>query len=170
MKFKGMTFKKRYLVIGLVLAELASIPVSAQIIDKVVFSAAQKVVSVPFPPEPGLTTFMVSSNAPFAITSENAIGEFTVDVQVEGSVNGNRFGGNAQLPGERHSCAAQTSPLTTKLYEATRKTAAEKGDIVSQAVVISVSYDPALTPDFKIITEKKAKGLPLGSNCESTLS
>jgi len=68
--FKKFTFKKRYLAVALIGAEIVSIPVSAQIIDKVAFSVPQRVIAVPFPPEAGVTKFLVSSNAPFAVVSD----------------------------------------------------------------------------------------------------
>lgn len=170
MKFKTMRFKKRYIAIGFIAMEILCIPVSAQIIDKVVFSVPQRVISVPFPPEAGVTKFLVSSNAPFAIISENAIGEFQVNVQVSGLVNGNAFGSNAQLPGVAASCAAQTTPSPTKLYEADRKTAAQPGDILTQAVIVEIRYDTDATPELKIITQDKAKRISSGAACETKLS
>lgn len=170
MKIKGMRFKKRYLAIGFIAIEIVSIPVSAQIIDKVAFSVPQKVIAVPFPPEAGVTKFLVSSNAPFAVISENAIGEFQVSVQVSGHVNGNAFGSNAQLPGLAASCAAQTAASPTKLYEADRKTAAQAGDILTQAVIVEVRYDTAITPALKIITQDKAKRISSAAVCETKLS
>lgn len=170
MKIKGMTFKKRYLAIGFIAMEVVSIPVSAQIIDKVAFSVPQKVISVPFPPEAGVTKFLVSSNAPFAVVSENAIGEFQVSVQVSGQVNGNAFGSNAQMPGAASSCAMQTAASPTKVYEADRKTAAQKGDILTQAVIVEIRYDAETKPALKIITQDKAKRISSAAVCESKLS
>lgn len=170
MKIKGVTFKKRYIAIGIIALEIASIPVSAQIIDKVAFSVPQKAIAVPFPPEPGIAKFLVSSNAPFAVISENVVGEFNVSVHVSGMLNGNRFGGNAQMPGEANSCAAQTSPISTKIYEADRKTAAQKGDVLTQAVIVEIRYDAEINPSFKVLTQNKAKGLTAGSACETTLT
>lgn len=170
MKIKNMTFKKRYLAIGIIALEFASIPVSAQIVDKVVFSVPQKVIAVAFPPEAGITKFLVSSNAPFAVISENAIGEFDISIQVSGNLNGNRFGSNAQMPGTATSCAAQTSPQSTKIYEAKRKTAAKEGDILTQAVIVEIRYDSDTKPELKIVTEKKARKISSASMCTSKLS
>ncbi|MEP3892324.1 MAG: hypothetical protein ABJN69_17825 [Hellea sp.] len=170
MKIKTMRFKKRYIAIGLIGLEVVSIPVSAQIIDKVAFSVPQKVISVPFPSEAGVTKFLVSSNAPFAVISENAIGEFQVNVQVSGQVNGNAFGSNAQLPGAESSCAAQTAASPTKVYEAVRKTAAQPGDVLTQAVIVQIRYDAEISPDFNIITQDKAKRISSAAACETTLS
>jgi len=165
MKFKSMTSKARYFAIGIIALEIASIPVSAQIIDKVAFAKPQKVIAVPFPPEAGLTKFLISSDAPFAVISENAIGEFDVNIEVSGILNGNRFGSNAQMPGMASTCARQTSPRATKIYEAERKTAARDGDILTQAIIVEIRYDADIKPSLKIISQNKAKRLPLGAAC-----
>jgi len=169
-KIKGLTLKKRYIALGLIAMEIASLPVSAQILDKVAFSTPQKVISVPFPPEAGITKFLVSSNAPFAVISENATSEFDVSIQVSGILNGNRFGSNAQMPGAAKACAAQTTVAETKIYEAKRKTEAQEGDILSRAVIVEIRYDAEIKPDFKIITQNKAKRISNGIACEATLS
>jgi len=170
MNIRGMTFKKRYIAIGIIAMEVASIPVAAQIVDKVSFSVPQKVIAVPFPPEVGLTKFLVASNAPFAVVSENAIGEFEVNIEVSGILNGNRFGTNAQMPGMATACAMQSSTGSTKIYEAERKTAAQEGDILTQAVIVEIRYDANIQPNLKIISENKAKRIPLGTTCDSSLS
>ena len=167
MKIKNLSGKARYLAIGFIALEIASIPVSAQIIDKVAFSKPQKVVSVPFPPESGITKFLVSSDAPFAIISENATGEFDVTIKVSGVLNGNRFGANAQMPGAAESCVVQTSPKSTKIYEAERKTAAQKGDILTQAVIVEIRYDADINPELKIITQNKAKKISSATVCQT---
>jgi hypothetical protein len=168
--FKKFTFKKRYLAVALIMAEIVSIPVSAQIIDKVAFSVPQRVIAVPFPPEAGVTKFLVSSNAPFAVVSENAIGEFDVSVQSSGVLNGNRFGANAQMPGRAKACAVQTSASPTKLYEAERKTAAQKGDVLTQAVIVEIRYDPAAQPKFQIVTQDDGKKIAAASPCDAKFS
>ena len=170
MKLLGMTIKKRYIALGVIALELASIPVAAQIVDRVSFSVPQKVIAVPFPPEPGLTKFLVASNAPFAVVSENAVGEFDVKIDLSGVLNGGRYGANAQMPGVPTACAVQTSPSSTKIYEAERKTAAQEGDILTQAVIIEIRYDPQTTPDLKIVAENKTKRLPLATACAPSLS
>ena len=170
MKIKNMTTKARYLAIGLIALEIASIPVSAQIIDKYAFSKPQKVAAVPFPAEVGITKFLVSSDAPFAIISEDTVGEFDVRVKVSGILNGRRFGQNAQLPGAAASCSAQTSKKATKIYEAKRKTASKDGDVLTQAVIVEIRYSPNLNPKLKIISENKAKGFIEGTACKTKLS
>ena len=106
MKIKNMTTKARYLAIGLIALEIASIPVSAQIIDKYAFSKPQKVAAVPFPAEVGITKFLVSSDAPFAIISEDTVGEFDVRVKVykaddsEPKVSFPQFKPQRRVPGQ----------------------------------------------------------------------
>ena len=95
--------KKRYFILGLIAVELAAFPAAAQILDKVVFSAPQKAINVVVSDKPGVKKYAVSSNAPFAVTSQSAIGEFDIIVHGSGIINGQRFGDNAQLPGEAKS-------------------------------------------------------------------
>ncbi len=159
--------KKRYIAFGLLALELATIPVSAQIIDKVVFSAPQKAIHVKVAERPGLTKFVVSSNAPFVVTSEGAIGEFNVVIQANGLINGNPFGQNAQMPGDAKTCTVATSTTPAAIYSANQKTAAQPGEIISQAVLVEIHYDEAITPDLKILTEKKARKITSGQDCHA---
>jgi len=165
MKIKNLGSKARYLAIGLIALEVASIPVAAQIIDKVAFSKPQKVIAVPFPPEAGITKFLVSSDAPFAVISEEAIGEYDVSIKLSGILNGQRFGSNAQMPGAAKVCAHQSSVKATKIYEAERKTEAREGEILSRAVIVEVRYDAEIKPKLKVISENKAKKISSSTSC-----
>ena len=158
--------KKRYFILGLIAVELAALPAAAQILDKVVFSAPQKAIHVMVSDKPGVKKYAVTSNAPFAVTSQSAIGEFEVLVHGSGQINGKRFGDNAQLPGAAQSCTMAASPSPTAIYRAHQKTAAQAGSILSQAVIVEIHYDPALTPDIKILTENDSKTIGLGQNCD----
>ena len=170
MKIKNLASKARYFAIGLIALEIVSIPVSAQIINKVAFSKPQKVIAVPFPPEAGLTKFMVSSDAPFAIISEEAIGEYDVSIKLSGILNGQRFGSNAQMPGVAESCAVQSSIKATKIYEAERKTEARKGEILSRAVIVEIRYNADIKPKLKIIPQNKVKRISVATACATKLS
>ena len=167
MKIKNIKSKATYLVIGLIALELTSIPVSAQIIKKITFSKPQKVIAVPFPSEVGITRFLVASDDPFAIISENAIDEFHITIMDKGKLNGRRFGFNAQMPGLATSCATQTSYSPTKIYESERKTALREGDILTQAIIVEIRYDEETKPKLKIVTEKKARKMSSASMCTS---
>jgi len=165
-----MKFKKRYFVFGWLAMEIASIPAAAQIIDRVVFKVPQKAIHVQLPDEPGITRYAISSNAPFAITVENAIGEFQVNVRDNGFINGKYFGTNAQMPGAAENCAVLLSDTQNIIYAADRKTAASKGDILSQAVIVEIRYTAEARPNFKVLTEENSKAISTAQDCESTLS
>ena len=163
-KRKYKKHKKWFLV--LLALDILCIPVTAQIVDRVSFSAPQKVASVKLDVnQPGLQRFVVASNAPFAIISENAVGEFNVTLTTEDKINGRVIGNNAQLPGLQTTCAIALSTTPQKIYEAIRKTAVSRGEALSQAVIVDVSYDPALTPDFKFITQQNAIALKAATLC-----
>jgi len=170
MKIKNIGSKAHYFAIGLIALEIASFPVSAKIIDKVAFSEPQRVVAVPFPPQEGVTKFLVSSNAPFAVISEEVIGEYHISVNVSGILNGQRFGSNAQMPGAAESCAMPTIVKATKIYEASRKTELGEGDILTRAVIVEIRYNPDLKPKFKIIPQNKAKKVSAATACATKLS
>jgi len=152
------------------LPSLGHLKIGLKLWFKIAFSVPQKVISVPFPAEAGVTKFLVSSNAPFAVISENAIGEFEIQVEVNGVLNGKRFGSNAQMPGAAMACATQITASSTKIYEADRKTAAHEGDILTQAVIVQIRYDADTQPNLKIVPQDKAKRILTGAACETTLS
>ena len=170
MKIKNLISKAPHLAIGLIALEIASIPVSAQIIGKFTVSEPQRLSSAPFPPEAGITKFLVSSNTPFAIVSENAIGEFDVSIKVSGMLNGNSFGSNAQLPGDAVSCAAQTAKTATKIYEAERKTTSREGDVLTRAIIVEIRYADTLKPELTIVPKNKAKKALSSSACKTKLT
>jgi len=128
------------------------LPAAAQIVDKVMFSAAPRAAHVVTPITPGLTEIMVASNAPFTILSEGAVGEMSMRLTVSGTINGKAFGGQAQDPGQMDGCVTPISQAPTALYTSTKRTAARRGDIITQAVMIHIKHDPALTPKFTVKT------------------
>ena len=135
-------------VIGLVFG----LPAAAQIVDRVMFSAAPRAAHVVTPITPGLTEILVASNTPFTILSEGAIGEMSLVLSVSGSINGKAYGGNAQNPGQINNCVMPTGTAPTALYTAKRKTAANRGEVIEQAVMFHIKYDPALKPKFSVKT------------------
>ncbi len=141
--------------IGLVIA----LPAAAQMVDKVMFSAPPRAAHVVTPITPGLTEILVASNAPFTVLSEGAIGEMSLALTVSGTINGKAYGDNAQNPGQIQSCVMPTATATTALYTATRRTAANRGEVIDQAVMIHIKYDPALSPKFtvKTLDQQEAK-------------
>ena len=150
-----MGIKKKILLAWLAFEAIGlcvALPAAAQIVDRVLFSAAPRAVHVVIPIAPGLTEIMVASNAPFSVLSEGAIGEMSLALSVNGEINGKTFGGNAQNPGVINGCVLPTSPAPSILYTAQRKTAANRGAIIGQAVMIHVKYDPSLKPKFTVKT------------------
>ena len=120
--------KKRY-IFGVILAvELASLPVAAQMVQNAVFTNRAYVTAVEVPStESGLSRFLVVSNGPFTMRSENMIGDIDISIHQSGDINGKRFGDNAQLPGAGHICAMVANSDETIIYQAERKTAVAKG-------------------------------------------
>lgn len=168
-----MVFKKRYIVLGLLALEVIALPVSAHIVhkqvanfDKSAVTNPQRAINVKLNSGPGESLFMVSANAPFTVTSENAIGTLDVNVYESGSLNGKNFGANAQLPGAASACAATESPKQKTIYVSQRGTIAQKGDILSKAVLVGIKYDPSLNPEIKILTQKKSVKLLPAPLCD----
>ena len=170
MKSKTTTFKKRHILYGLIALEIAAIPVSAKIIKDVAFAEPEQTLAVPFPEQPGLAKFLVSSNVPFAIISENGTGEFDVRIDVSGDLNGNHYGKNAQLPGAPESCASTLTASPTTIYQADRKIDAAKGDVLSRAIIVEIHYAADIKPDFTFVPQKDAKKLASAPACEITLT
>jgi len=159
--------KKRYFIIGWIALEIACIPAAAQIVDKIVFTAPERVIAVKVDTIPGRTRFLVASNSGFSISSEDAIGPLDITVIQSGRIGNKTFGANAQLPGPASACAAPVSALSSVVYKADRKTAAISGEIESHAVIVEMHYDKSAEPDFTFLTAKKAEGLPMAPACDS---
>ncbi|MCF6221302.1 MAG: hypothetical protein L3J65_09335 [Robiginitomaculum sp.] len=147
---------------------LIGLPAAAQIVDRVMFTAAPRAAHAVTPIAPGLTEIMVASNAPFTILSEGAVGEMSLMLTVSGTINGKAFGGNAQDPGQIEDCVLSTAAAPTALYTATRRTAANRGEVIGQAVMVHIKYDPSLTPKFSVQTldHPAAKSAALAMPCQ----
>lgn len=157
--------KKRFVLAGLLGLELLSIPAAAQMIDHVKFEAPQKAIAVPVPSSPGMASFMVMSNAPFTVIAKDTIGQFDVNITAEGLVNGNSFGANAQMPGDAQRCASVPTLAPSAIYRATQKTAKAPGHILTQAVRVDISFDPAISPTFDIQTQRESRDVARAAPC-----
>lgn len=157
--------RKRYLVFGLLGLELLSLPAAAQIVNRVSFDIRPIVTAVEIPTaEPGVSRFLVASNAGFGVTASDMIGEIQVDVQASGTLNGAaRFGDSAQLPGPQKGCA-QANGFVSSIYIADRKTAATPGTPPEQAVIFEFNYDAVARPSFKF-----TPGVDQASNIETCI-
>ena len=165
-KLSGLQGKKRYLVLGLLAVEILSLPAAAQIVQRVSFEARPNVIAVEIATsEPGLSRYLVTSNAGFSVKANDVVGGIHVDVHVKGAMGGTtRFGDAAQLPGPKSGCA-QTSKLESNIYLADRKTVAASGTPPEQAVIFEFRYDADARPDFEFIA-----GIDSASVIESCLS
>jgi len=151
---------------------MIGLPAAAQIVERVMFSVPPRAAHIITPVAPGLTEIVVASNAPFSLISQGAIGEMQLSLRVNGTINGTTFGGQAQHPGSISECVTPTSPAPTSLYMATRKTAANRGEVISQAVIIRIKYDPTLNPTFtvKTLNQPEAKSAIQAPNCTGVSS
>ena len=152
----SIRFKKRYIAYAIIGAEILALPMAfpaaAQIIDRVSFSIPPQVASVKIDAQPGKTQLVITSNSGFTIAAEGAIGEFNAAVYPSGNINGTRYGDNAQAPGPMQSCGVAVSTAPSIIYNADKKTAVSKGDILSQSVIVEINYDPSLNPKFIVKT------------------
>lgn len=174
MKFmKSIPFKKRYLIGGYLAFELAGLAIAgtagAQVLDHIKFDVPQRVASATLPSEAGLTRLIISSNAAFTISAIGAIGEYDILVKHEGLINTTPFGLNAQMPGPETACGMAVSPSPSIIYSATKKTAASRGGVLSQSVMVEIRYDEAANPKFEVKTQDNSGAIPLAAPCEGRL-
>lgn len=168
-KLSTLKGKKRYIVFGLLAVELMSLPAAAQIVHRVAFDVRPIVTAVEIPTtEPGVSRYLVASNAGFGVKANGVIGEIKTDIHVSGSMGAlNRFGDAAQLPGPDRLCA-QASGVSSDIYLADRKTAATPGTPPEQAVIFEFRYDAAARPEFEFVAGvNSASGLVRCSEANS---
>ena len=148
-KLSMLKGKKRYFVLGLLGLELLSLPAAAQIVNRVSFEVPPIVTAVEIPTsEPGVSRFLVASNAGFGVKANDVVGDIHIGVHVSGTLHAtSRFGDSAQLPGPKTGCA-QATGLGSDIYLADRKTAAAKGTPPEQAVIFEFNYDADARPQF----------------------
>ncbi len=170
---KKLPFKKRYLVGGYIAFELAGLAIAgtagAQVLDHIKFEVPQSVASAVLPGEAGLTRLIISSNAAFTISASDAIGEYDISVKREGLINTTPFGLNAQMPGPETACGTAVSPSPSVIYRATQKTAASRGPVLSQSVMVEIRYDTAMSPKFEVKTQDNSVSIVPAAACEGRL-
>lgn len=154
--------KKRYIVLGLLAIELLSLPAAAQIVHRVAFDIPPIVNAVEIPTaKPGVSRYLVASNAGFIVRANDVIGDVNIDVHVSGTLgNTNRFGDSAQLPGPATMCS-QSSGFNTDIYMADKKTAAKSGTAPEQAVIFEFTYDPTAHPSFDFVAGTDQAATPV---------
>jgi len=158
--------KKRYILLGLVLAEIAAIPVAAQILQSVKGDGTSFALHAKIPDGiPGKTRMFVSANTPFVITAKAAVSEFKTVVISHGTAGQQSFGQNAQLPGPAFHCARPSTSETHIIYTSSLPTIKTSGDPTSQAVLISIQYDKDTQPEFDVIKYDQATPLVKALPC-----
>lgn len=148
--------KKRYIVFAWLAVELISLPAAAHIVTNATFEAPSTplVIAVEIPSTtPGVSRYLVNSDAGFIVKAENMSGKVNIDVHKSGTLGNNtRFGDAAQLPGPETGCA-QPEGASSKIYEALRKTEAQGGGAADRAVVFEFQYAPEHRPEFVFVAE-----------------
>lgn len=157
-KLKG---KKRYMVLGLLALELLSLPAAAQIMQRVSFDISPIVIAAEIPTsEPGVSRYLVTSNAGFGVQANDLVGNVNVDVYSSGPLGGGKqFGASAQLPGPETGCAVATG-IDSKIYLADQKIAASPGSPAEQAVIFEFRYDAAARPKFDFVAGADTASAP----------
>ena len=134
------------------IALCVALPATSQIVDRVMFTAAPRAAHTVTQIKPGHAQILVASNAPFSILSQGGVGDMNMEMTINGTIHGKSFGGNAAHPGAMLACVTATSPAASLLYAGTKRTAANRGHVLTQAVMIDITYDPAIRPKFSVKT------------------
>ena len=168
-----LPFKKRYILGGYIAFEVMGLALvstaGAQVLDQIKFDVPQRVASATLPTEPGLTRLIISSNAGFTVSASEAVGEYDVKILREGLINTTPFGLNAQLPGPETACGAATSPAESVIYRADRKTAAARGAVLTQSIMIEIRYDDAMQPKFSVKTAENSTAITPAATCDGRM-
>ena len=150
-------FKTRYALLAFLAVEIASIPAAFAMLGNVSLERAPQIAAAELPLNTaGVTRYLVSTDAPFAVVSSGYDGPMQVTVQMSGQIGQMVFGGASQLPGPSSSCAMPDGSSDAVIYRADRPTAASEGSASDQAVVLILQHDPAVTPSFAFVAESDA--------------
>jgi len=128
-----------------------AVPAMANLTDRVELNVPQIVMVKELPGAPGLRKFQVASNAPFAVVSQGQLSEFSISIETAGV--------NSQSVGQSQACAMPTSRQPTRIYTSRDKTAARRGSPESQAIILTVAHDEAITPSLYIVVMDDAPAL-----------
>ena len=172
---KHMGIKKKIILGWLgfeALTLMLALPALGQITHRVKFEALPRAAHVLNEISPGESELLIASNAPFMVISQGVSDEMKLDLQVNGYVNGVAFGKNAQNPGPIASCKKPETKTPAILYLSVRKTAANRGQVIDQAVKITIRHDPKTKPKFSVVTldQKLAKIAKPAPNCSIKIS
>lgn len=167
--FKKKFLKKRNILIALIAVELASFPAAAKIIERLSVSEAPAVSVVLIDAINGRKRFAVASNAPFFIQTDDLIGNVTVQIHKSGQIGQSRFGDNAQMPGVSLACS-RVDEEEQVIYQSLRETSLDRGEILSQAVIVAIHYDEEISPSFHFDTGEADSHFAEQSDCRPILA
>lgn len=168
-RFSRKYLKKRYLVLALFAVELASLPAAAKIIERFSVIEAPTASVVLIDAVEGRKRFAVASNAPFYIRADNLSGPVSVKIHKSGKIGPTRFGDNAQMPGVALACSSLTGE-TRVVYQSQRETSLDRGEILSQAVVVAIHFEQETNPSFHIDVGEADSLLAERTACNSNLA
>jgi len=167
--------KKRYIALGVLALELASLPAAAHIVLQSLETEVEPQTHAVLVDE--TTTqqrYVVTSNTPFHITANGFAGDIKVALHKSGQIGLSRFGDNAQMPGAALSCMS-VNETNNVIYKSKRKITIKDGDPLSQAILIVVDFEDRSESE-KIPTIEFASGIsktnetPPSSNCLKIIS
>lgn len=136
--------KKRYIALGILAFELASLPAAAHIVmQSLPTEAPAQTHAVLVDETETQQRFVVTSNIAFHVTASDFRGDVKVSLHKSGQIGASRFGDNAQMPGAALSCMS-VNELNTLVYQSKRKITIEDGEPLSQAILVVVDYEEKL--------------------------
>lgn len=156
--------KKRYIVLGILVAELMMLPLigaagwhlaGPDVRSK--FAELPRAAHVENPLQPGHLQLVIASDGPFVIIAEGAVTPVEMSLAISGKVNGNPHGMLASDPGAPPAC--RRSEMTPRvIYRSTGKTAINSGPVIDQAVVFNMNYERGSKPKFTVMTQQEMGG------------
>lgn len=163
-----MGLKKRYIILAWIGLEIAALPVAALGFKSMDFNFDRLKITTAIPviEQAGHTSFIVTSQGPFAITTQGLSGNYNVKIYTSGFVNGNPYGENARLPGAKFKCGRVEGSQPSAIYMSEHNTSVIKGPILSRAVRVDVTYDPNQMAEIDVVAHWKANDVPLAQPCE----
>ena len=176
LRFKTLKNAKRgakWIVFLWIVTEIFAIPAAAAGLMHIwdsegsSYAAFDRVSFAPFPQDtPGLQEFLVTSNVPFIISSEGAVGRFDVSLIQSGNLAEAKFGAQSQMPGPAQACSLTTSDKEQIIYTSNRKTELnEDAPTLERAVLVKIHYNSSAKANFTLKSARALKPLQAAPTC-----
>lgn len=134
------------------LAACLALPAFAGLSHHISFSVPAQVHAQQLEAPQGTSRFLVASNTPFAVISHGAATELNVRISQSGIEAGLPFGRSAQMPGNAENCNMPANGQDKwRIYTSFDRTAARRGSKIEQSVLLEITYDPEMKPEFEIV-------------------